>query len=206
MNRNNGSAFAWLIPVGVIIALVAIFGKMPSLVVTGGIVMGALLVLVAVIMFISLKTSNDEAKQKTVDMNMDPADAAVLSQARKDLTGLRVLNARIREPEIRNASNEICGIMEKVLAALKADPARIGDAQMFLQYYLPTQKNILTKYHQIAESGVAHDELKEKVMAHLADIKTATEKQLANVYEDDMMDISAEMELMNMSIKEDGLF
>jgi 5-bromo-4-chloroindolyl phosphate hydrolysis protein len=206
MKKNNGSVFGWLIPVGVIIALIAIFGKLPSLAVTGGIVMGALLILVAAIMFISLKTSNEEAKQKAADMNMDPADAAILSQARKELTGLRVLNARIREPEIRGASNEICGIMEKVLAALKAEPSRIGEAQMFLQYYLPTQKNILTKYHQIAESGVAHDELKEKVMAHLADIKTATEKQLANVYENDMMDISAEMELMNMSIKEDGLF
>ena len=206
MRKNNGSVFGWLIPVGVIIALIAIFGKLPSLAVTGGIVMGALLILVAAIMFISLKTSNEEAKQKAADMNMDPADAAILSQARKELTGLRVLNARIREPEIRNASNEICGIMEKVLAALKAEPSRIGEAQMFLQYYLPTQKNILTKYHQIAESGVAHDELKEKVMAHLADIKTATEKQLANVYENDMMDISAEMELMKMSIKEDGLF
>ena len=42
-------------------------------------------------------------------------------------------------------------------------------------------------------------------MTHLADIKTATEKQLSNVYEDDMLDISAEMELMNVSIKEDGL-
>ena len=205
MKKNNGSVFGWLIPVGVIIALIAIFGKLPSLAVTGGIVMGALLILVAAIMFISLKTSNEEAKQKAADMNMDPADAAILSQARKELTGLRVLNARIREPEIRNASNEICGIMEKVLAALKAEPSRIGEAQMFLQYYLPTQKNILTKYHQIAESGVAHDELKEKVMAHLADIRTATEKQLANVYENDMMDISAEMELMNLSIKEDGL-
>lgn len=205
MNNKNGSAFSWLIPLGVVIALVALFGKLPSLVITGGIVMGVLLVVVAAIMFISLKNSNDEAKHKAEVAGMDPADAEVMAQARKELTSLRVLNARIREPEIRNASNEICGIMEKVLSALKMEPSRIGDAQMFLQYYMPTQKSILSKYHQISESGVEHAELKEKVMAHLADIKTATEKQLANVYENDMMDISAEMELMNYSIKEDGL-
>lgn len=205
MNNKNGSAFSWLIPLGVVIALVALFGKLPSLVITGGIVMGALLVIVAAIMFISLKNSNDEAKNKAEVAGMDPADAEVMAQARKELTSLRVLNARIREPEIRNASNEICGIMEKVLSALKTEPSRIGDAQMFLQYYMPTQKSILSKYQQISESGVEHAELKDKVMAHLADIKTATEKQLANVYENDMLDISAEMELMNYSIKEDGL-
>ena len=73
MRKNNGSVFGWLIPVGVIIALIAIFGKLPSLAVTGGIVMGALLILVAAIMFISLKTSNEEAKQKAADMSWRPS-------------------------------------------------------------------------------------------------------------------------------------
>ncbi|MBP3728712.1 MAG: 5-bromo-4-chloroindolyl phosphate hydrolysis family protein [Lachnospiraceae bacterium] len=171
MNKNNGSAFAWLIPVGLVIGLISLIGKLPDLVLTGGIIMGGLIVLVGVIMFISLKNSNDEAKEKESEAGMDPEDAAVISQARKELTGLRVLNARIREPEVRNASNEICGIMEKVLSALKTEPSRISDARMFLQYYLPTQHSILNKYHQIAESGVAHGDLKEKVMAHLTDIK-----------------------------------
>ena len=202
--KNNGSSFGWLIPIGAIILVVSLLGKLPSLLVTGGIVLGALLILTAVILIISLKGSRDEALKKG-ETNLSPEDAAVLSEARRDLTGLRVLNARITEPEVRMASNEICQTIEKILNALKENPERIASAQMFLQYYLPTQRNILTKYHQIASSGMEHGDLKEKVMTHLADIKTATEKQLSNVYEDDMLDISAEMELMNVSIKEDGL-
>ena len=202
--KNNGSSFGWLIPIGAIILVVSLLGKLPSLLVTGGIVLGALLILTAVILIISLKGSRDEALKKG-ETNLSPEDAAVLSEARRDLTGLRVLNARITEPEVRMESNEICQTIEKILTALKENPERIASAQMFLQYYLPTQRNILTKYHQIASSGMEHGDLKEKVMTHLADIKTATEKQLSNVYEDDMLDISAEMELMNVSIKEDGL-
>ena len=202
---NNKNSLGWLIPLGAVILVVSLLGKLPSLLVTGGVILGALLILVAVILIISLKGSNEEAKKKN-ETNLSPEDAAVLSDARRDLTGLRVLNARITEPEVRMASNEICQSIEKILNALKENPDRISSAQMFLQYYLPTQKNILTKYHQIAASGMEHADLKEKVMNHLADIKTATEKQLSNVYEDDMMDISAEMELMNVSIKEDGLF
>ena len=202
--NNKGSSLGWLIPLGAIILVVSLLGRLPSLLVTGGIVLGALLILTAVILIISLKGSRDEALKKA-ESNLSPEDAAVLSEARKDLTGLRVLNARIMEPEIRMASNEICQTIEKILNALKEKPDRIASAQMFLQYYLPTQRNILTKYHQIASSGMEHSDLKEKVMTHLADIKTATEKQLSNVYEDDMLDISAEMELMNVSIKEDGL-
>ena len=204
MKGNGGSMYGWLIPAGILVAIIALIGNFKGLLLVGGLVLAAILILVAVVMIISLKGSSEEAKNKP-EAALSPEDAAVMASARRDLTDLRVLNARIREPGIRTVSNEICGTMEKILNALKEDPTRIGSAQMFLQYYMPTQKNILTKYQQIASSGVAHAELTEKVMNHLTDIKTATEKQLANVYENDMLDISAEMELMNVSIKEDGL-
>lgn len=202
--RGNGS-YGWLLPVGIAMLAIALLGKFKGLLLVGGIVLGAVVVLVGIILLIALKTSNDEAKNKPQIQNMSEGDAAVYQAARRDLTDLRVLNARLKEYDVREESNAICGTMEKILTALKEDPNRIASAQMFLQYYLPTQKNILTKYHQIVESGVAHEDLKKKVMNHLADIKTATDKQLLNVFEDDILDISAEMELMNSSIKADGL-
>lgn len=205
MRGNGGGSYGWLLPVGLIIAAVSLFGNFKGLLLTGGLVLGGLLVMVAVIMFIALKVSGDEAKNTPEAAPMSPEDAAVYQAARKDLTELRVLNSRLKESDVRQASNEICTIMEKILTALREDPTRITSAQMFLQYYLPTQKNILTKYHQIASSGVSHEDLKEKVMNHLADIRTATDKQLLNVFEDDMLDISAEMELMSSSIRQDGL-
>ena len=203
--RGNGGSYGWLLPLGIIIGAVALIGNFKGLLLTGGLVLGGLLILIAVIMFIALKVSGDEAKNAPAEVQMSPEDAAVYQAARKDLTELRVLNSRLKEGEIRSESNAICTVMEKILTALKEDPTRIASAQMFLQYYLPTQKNILTKYHQIVSSGVSHADLKEKVMNHLADIKTATDKQLLNVFEDDMLDISAEMELMSTSIKQDGL-
>ncbi|MBO4872554.1 MAG: 5-bromo-4-chloroindolyl phosphate hydrolysis family protein [Lachnospiraceae bacterium] len=202
---KNGGNYGWLLPLGLIIGAAALIGNFKGLLLTGGLVLGGLLILTAVILFIALKVSGDEAKNAPEEVKMSPEDAAVYQTARKDLTELRVLNARLKESEIRSESNEICAAMEKILSALKEDPTRIASAQMFLQYYLPTQKNILTKYHQIVSSGVSHGDLKEKVMNHLADIKTATDKQLLNVFEDDMLDISAEMELMSTSIKQDGL-
>ena len=203
--RGNGGNYGWLLPLGLVIGAVALIGNFKGLLLTGGLLLGGLLVLIAVIMFIALKVSGDEAKNAPAELQMSPEDAAVYQAARKDLTELRVLNSRLKESDLRAESNAICTIMEKILTALKEDPTRIASAQMFLQYYLPTQKNILTKYHQIVSSGLSHDDLREKVMNHLADIKTATEKQLLNVFEDDMLDISAEMELMSSSIKQDGL-
>ena len=117
-----------------------------------------------------------------------------------------MLNTRIDDPEIRRRSNEVCDIMDKLLKAMKEDPKKISDGQMFLQYYLPTQKEILTKYERIEESGVAaKDQLAEKVLEHLYNIKTATQKQLGNVFDDAVFDVDAEIELMKQSMREDGL-
>ena len=202
--KGNGG-YGWLLPAGLIIGAIALLGNFKGLLLTGGLLLGGLLIMVALVMFIALKVSGDEAKTAAEAPEMSPEDAAIYQAARKDLTELRVLNARLKESDVRSASNEICTAMEKILTALKEDPSRVASAQMFLQYYLPTQKNILTKYHQIVSGGVSHGDLKEKVMNHLADIKTAADKQLLNVFEDDMLDISAEMELMSTSIKQDGL-
>ena len=187
-----------------IVLAASLIGGSKALLITGGLILLALIVIVGLVMYMAFKNGGEEASGKT-KTPLTSEEAKTISDARHELTELRVLNARIRNTSVREKSNEICLIMEKILSALKEEPSRIAGAQMFLEYYLPTQKNILKKYEQIENSGLDVTELSGKVMNHLTDIKTATEKQLENVYEDDMFDISAEMELMNSSCKEDGL-
>ena len=127
MNKN-GSSYSWLIPVGVVVAILALVGRLPSLLLVGGITLGVLLILVVGILIISLKGSGEEARTKAAQPGMAPEDAEVMAQARKELTGLRVLNARIREADVRSMSNEICNTTEKILSALKENPARISSA------------------------------------------------------------------------------
>ncbi|MBQ4424488.1 MAG: 5-bromo-4-chloroindolyl phosphate hydrolysis family protein [Lachnospiraceae bacterium] len=204
MSGNNGSGFGWLIGIGAALLIASLLGGAGALLVTGGVVLAALLAMVVIAVVFAFKDNGETSSGKNKTPLTDE-QAQTLSEARHELTELRILNARIDNLAIRNKSNEICAIMEKVLTALREEPSRISNAQMFLQYYLPTQKNILKKYEQIEESGLNVKELSRKVLTHLTDIRTATEKQLENLYEDDMFDISAEMELMNTSCKEDGL-
>ena len=45
----------------------------------------------------------------------------------------------------------------------------------------------------------------QNTVIHSADIKTALEKQHANLFEDDMLDLSVEMEALKVNCKRDGL-
>ena len=210
MSKNGGgSSSGVLIAITVAALLIGIFGGGLSAVLgVLGIAFGAIVLLVAAVMFFAFKGSAEDAKNaaKNGRAILTPEEAQTLATARHQVTEIRILNTKIDDAEIRRRSNEVCDIMDKILAAMKEDPKKIADGQMFLQYYLPTQKEILTKYEHIEESGIeAKYQLAEKVLRHLKDIREATQKQLGNVFDNDVFDVDAEIELMKESMKQDGL-
>ena len=210
MSKNGGgSSSGVLIAITVVALLIGIFGGGLSAVLgVLGIAFGAIVLLVVAVMFFAFKGSADDAKNaaKNGRAILTPEEAQTLATARHQVTEIRILNTKIDDAEIRRRSNEVCDIMDKILAAMKEDPKKIADGQMFLQYYLPTQKEILSKFEHIEESGIeAKYQLAEKVLHHLKDIKKATQKQLGNVFDNDVFDVDAEIELMKESMKQDGL-
>ena len=129
----------------------------------------------------------------------------ILTKGRTNLLELRMIINKIKDPEIRDMSREICDINEKILKTLRQKPEKIPQVRQFLNYYLPTLGEILVKYERIEKSGVPAKQSEEKVEKYLADIKKAMEKQYENLYEDDKLDLSVEMEAMTMAAKSDGL-
>ena len=54
-------------------------------------------------------------------------------------------------------------------------------------------------------SGIPSGETAESVISCLTDIKSAMEKQYENLFEDDKLDLSVEMEVLTAVCKRDGL-
>ena len=129
----------------------------------------------------------------------------ILSKGRTNLLELRKIIVKIKDPEIHQMSNEICDINEKILKTLREKPEKIPQVRQFLNYYLPTLGEILVKYQRIEQSGVPAQKSEKMVEKYLVDIKKAMEKQYENLYDDDKLDLSVEMEAMTMAAKSDGL-
>lgn len=118
---------------------------------------------------------------------------------------LRRLTMSIKDREIHAKANDICGTIEKILKTLKEKPEKISNVRQFFNYYVPTLTEILTKYRRIEESGVADEDTTNKVKVYMGDIKEAMEKQYTNLFADDMLDMSVDMEAMKLAVKRDGL-
>ena len=61
------------------------------------------------------------------------------------------------------------------------------------------------KYQRMEQGRVVDSEMTDKVLYYLQDIHVALEKQYQNLFEDDLLDLTVEMEAMTMACKRDGL-
>lgn len=200
MQNKSSGIFKILGVIGAVILFFVLQSFFPSfttiLLVIAGIFLFLLVLLVLLLIYFSKKEQGDKTSS---DAN------AVLAKARSKVIELRQLKIRAKNQQVRDLSVEICGIADKILRALKEQPKDIPSARQFLNYYLPTLESILLKYVQLEEGGMITAELTENIITCLGDIKIAMEKQYANLFEDDLLDLSVEMEALTLACKRDGL-
>jgi len=202
MDNQSSGLLGFLGLVGCIAALVFLRRFAPFL---SGILM-TIVIVVAVLILLLVILVIFFAFQKTDNKgNLTDEQAAIFSKGRANLMELRRITMRIRSNEIRSLSNQICATAEKILKTLKEKPDSIPAQRQFFNYYLPTLGSILTKYLRVEKSDVPSQNMEENVVSYLKDIKNAMDKQYENLFENDILDLSVEMEAMTIACKRDGL-
>ena len=156
------------------------------------------LIIVLVIVFSKSGTKNKKGGA-SAEVN------AILSKGRSNLMEIRRMSMKIKNQQIRKESEEICKSAEKIFKTLKEQPENISSVRQFFNYYLPTLGKILLKYARVEESEIDAEDLTKSTISYLADIRSAMEKQYTNLFEDDMIDLTVEMEAFTLNCKRDGL-
>ena len=203
---KNNNSFG-IIGFGAIIAAILFFtakGLFPVLTgilkaFLGIVVVGIIVIVVAVVYFAFRKSDGKETDNKKAQEN------AQLAKGRTSLMELRNTGLRIKNSQVRNLNEEICRTVDKIFATLKKQPEDIRKLRQFFNYYLPTLSNILKKFAEIEESGVPAENIVQSTISCLTDIRKATEKQYAALFDNDMLDMSVEMEALTIACKRDGL-
>jgi len=170
-----------------------------ALLIIGGIIAALIIVLVALVIYFAFR----KPKNKTSVPNSELNEA--LSKGRSNLMELRRLGMRLKNQQLRKLNDDICAVSDKILRALKDHPEDMVGVRRFFNYYLPTLGSILLKYVQLEESGVPAENVTESAISCLGDIKTAMEKQYENLFNNDILDLTVEMEVLTLTCKRDGL-
>jgi 5-bromo-4-chloroindolyl phosphate hydrolysis protein len=133
---------------------------------------------------------------------------AALSTGAQKLTQLKRAAERITDKRVRGKAYAVCDSVARILSDIREDPKDLRPARKFLDYYLDATIKVVDRYASLASKSVQSDDLSaslSRVEESLDTIKSAYDKQLVQLLENDVMDLDTELEVLERTIKMEGL-
>lgn len=163
----------------------------------------ALAVYIAGTIMAPAKVEQVEVEFKTGDGDAD----AIIVKGRKTTQRLRDTLGRITDPELKTYVTRTERAITQMVDTVAQTPAKAAHVKKFVNYYLPTILKLLDAYDRLCEAGQAQtmNATLQSIEDSMENVALASEKQLANMFEDEQMDISTDIEVLETMLKSDGL-
>ena len=165
-----------------------------------GIAAALIVLLVAVVMFAAFHKPKKTPEQEKLDVQNE-----ILKKARASMMDLRTASMRVKNREVQSSAQQICATLDQILKVLKEQPEDIPKARSFLNHSLPMLSGILRKYIRLEQSGVPNEDVTAQTISCLQDLETAARKQYQNLFDNDIVDITADMEVLTQLCRQNGL-
>ncbi len=148
-----------------------------------------------------------EAERAKATTGVAEVDSLIL-RGQQLLQQVRSENDRLPDPEITAQIDAIDSIANQIFKAVIEQPKKANQIRRFMDYYLPTTLKMLVAYRRMEEgnvTGQAADNARERIRDSLNMVIKAFTNQLAKLYEDDALDITTDIDVMETMLKQDGL-
>ncbi len=125
------------------------------------------------------------------------------------LRQIRAVNEAIENPEMSRKIERVEEITQRILEFQREHPEKSGELRKFLNYYLPTTLKILNSYAELEKQGVEGENIaatKKRIENMMDMVVEGFERQLDKLFAGDMMDIAADITVMEQMMQGDGLF
>lgn len=160
--------------------------------------------------WLDLKTYRLMRTDYTETQAEEPTEKKEEAISRNDriLRQIRADNDLIADEEVSRKIDRIEDLTRKIFAILEERPEKEEKLYNFLNYYLPTTLKALESYARLEAQGIetaAIRQAKQKINNALDELADGYEKQLDKLFEDDVVDITADIDVMRKMLHKDGL-
>lgn len=160
--------------------------------------------------WLDLKTYRLMMTEYTDAQAVQPEEKKEEAVSRNDriLRQIRADNDLIADPEVSAKIDRIEDLTRKIFAILDQRPEKEAQLYNFMNYYLPTTLKALESYARLEAQGIetaAIKEAKQKINDALDELADGYEKQLDKLFADDVVDITADIDVMRKMLHKDGL-
>ena len=163
----------------------------------------------------SKKMSEPSAAQHTATNSTNTFESAEHAQEKERgesfmaiMISLRELKHSIADISIFQKAEKIEELTANIFKIVEETPSKRPRIDRFLSYYLPTTTKLLRTYASFEKQGVKGENItkaKEKIARTLDGLITGFELQLDRLFEADVMDIAAEIKVLENLMRQDGL-
>ncbi len=151
-----------------------------------------------------------EPKQEPVKEKStgNPELDAVIRQGRSSVKRIQELNDDIPDYKISAQLKQIEILTASIIDQVEKKEDKLKQVRQFMNYYLPTTIKLLEQYVQLQNVGYKGENI-ENGMKQIEDmldkVIVAFQKQLDSLFESDMVDITADIQVMEHMMASQGL-
>jgi 5-bromo-4-chloroindolyl phosphate hydrolysis protein len=151
----------------------------------------------------------DRAKQRRDEQQHAPERAAgeVVKEGMEKLRRISNYTRMIRSNDVAGKIREICKVGVEIFDDINKNPNKINKIKQFNNYYLDATGKIIGQYVELSGKPNKTPEAEQaiqKVEGMLDLIKQTFDRQLANLMEDNLLDINTELTVLKNTMKMEG--
>ena len=149
-----------------------------------------------------------ESLQKVAQDTGNPEVDALLQKGREMLTELRAERRAVTDKGLADKLLQLENQCAEIFRAVYDKPAKASQIRKFMDYYLPTTLKMARAYRTLGERNVYGSEAsqaRKRIDDALGVVLKGCQKLLDNLYRDDVLDITTDIDVLEQMLKRDGL-
>ena len=137
----------------------------------------------------------------------DLPDSVVIGEMKKINQNIYSMIAKVDNVDLKSDIKKIYQTTNKIIEKVSKDKNSLKKIRTFINYYLPVTLKILEKYDEIENQHMNTKDGKEFMKTVEDKIKViagAFENQLGALYQNDIVDVDAELDVLENMLKSEG--
>ena len=152
------------------------------------------------------KEANEQQRQQQLRSN--PELQSVIQEGKQYLSQIREANEAIPGKEISRKLSRLESVTEKIFDYVTRHPKKLPEIRRFMSYYLPTTLKLVNAYREFDAQPVQGENIlsaKREIEETLDTINLAFENLFDGLFEDDAIDISTDISVLETMLRQEGL-
>ena len=139
---------------------------------------------------------------------LPPELQSVIYQGKRAIADIRRLNDEIPDERISAQIDLIERLTAQIFDCVRKNPKKLSQIRQFLNYYLPTTIKLMEQYVTLQNQSLKTENITEgmqKIEDLLDKVIIAFQRQLDALFEADVVDITADIRVMEQMMTSEGL-